>query len=179
MFTLKPRTKIQGLDTAVRELNKIDKGILRQLRKDLGGELRPIAKEIASSITPEPPLSGMTHSGRTSWGKPKGSISFRPTRKAKGTNGTPILSLKMQSANRLAGFDIAEKAGARKLQYSKNPRVGRKFVQNLSKRSSFPNYKAGRFGYGEFLKRRREMQKISVRIIDKFADEFNKRVKRF
>lgn len=179
MFRLVTKNKIEGLAQAARELNAVDKGIIRQLRKDLGKELRPIGREIAREITATPPLSGMNHQGRSGWTQPKSSIIFRPTRKAKGTKGTPIVSLKMTGRNKMAGFDIAELAGARNLQYSKNVKKGRAFVQNIKKRSSFPNYKAGRFGYGEFLKKRREMEKISVKIIDEFARKFNKKVKRF
>ena len=178
MFRLVTKNKIEGLDRAARELNGVDKGIIRQLRKDLGKDLRPIGRDIAGEIRTEAPLSGMRHQGRSSWSQPKSSITFRPTRKAKGTKGTPIVSLKMTGRNKQAGFDIAELAGARNLQYSKNPKVGRAFVKNLKKRATFPNYKAGRFGYGEFLKRRKEMEKISVKIIDKFARDFNKRIRR-
>lgn len=179
MFRLVTKNKLEGLDRAARELNKVDKGVIRQLRKDLGKELRPVGREIAREVDPFAPLSGMRHQGRTGWSQPKSSIIFRPTRKAKGTRGTPIVSLKMTGRNKLAGFDIAELAGARGLQYSTNLKKGRAFVKALKKNSPFGNFKAGRFGYGEFLKRRREMEKISVRIIDKFSADFNKRVKRF
>lgn len=179
MFRLVTKNKLEGLDRAARELNKVDKGIIRQLRKDLGKELRPIGREIAREVDPFAPLSGMRHQGRTGWSQPKSSIIFRPTRKAKGTRGTPVVSLKMTGRNKLAGFDIAELAGARGLQYSTNPKKGRAFVKALKKNSPFADFKAGRFGYGEFLKRRREMEKISLRIIDDFAVKFNKRVKRF
>jgi len=169
--------KIQGLDQAVRDLNKIDKGILRKLRKDLGAELRPVAKEVANDVQIMPPLAGMGHNGRTAWKQVKAGITFRPNSRAKTGGFTPILSMTLKSQGRYAGFEIAEMAGSKNLARSKNRARGKQFVDALESQSKFPKYKAGRFGYGLFLNRRREMQEIAIKIIDVFADEFNKKVR--
>jgi len=177
LITLSKKTKIEGLDQAVRDLNSIDKSIVRELRKNLGKDLRPIAKQIASEITVKPPLSGMAGDHRTAWNGVRAGISFRPVRGQGSGKSLPITSMTLKSKGKYAGFEIAEMAGSKNLSFSKNPRRGRQFVNALQKSSDFPRYKAGRFGYGLFLNRRPEMQKISVRIIDRFADKFNKRVR--
>lgn len=177
MIRLSKKTSIQGLDKAVRELNGIDKGITRQLRKDLGSKLRPIAKEVAGQVEVEPPLSGMFGGHRTAWGRVQAGVQFRPTARSKTGGATPIITMSLKSKGIYAGFEIAEMAGSKNLAFSKNRKKGRQFVKALKRNSDFPRYKAGRFGYGEFLKRRDEMRKISLSIIDDFAVKFNKKVR--
>ena len=169
--------RIQGLDQAVKDLRKIDKGIINQLRKDLRSDLNPIAREVANEVEIEPPLSGMAGDNRTAWKGVRGSVSFRPTARSKTGGGIPVVSMRLKSRGKYAGFEIAEMAGSKNLAFSKNKKQGRQFVNALKRRSDFPSYKAGRFGYGLFLKRRDEMQKLSVKVIDKFANKFNKRVR--
>lgn len=177
MIRLSKSTKIEGLDTAVRELNGIDKGIVRQLRKDLGGKLRPIAKQVASAVETDPPLSGMFGGHRTAWAGVKAGVQFRPTARAKLGGATPIITMSLKSRGKYAGFEIAEMAGSKNLSFSKNRKRGRQFVNALARSSQFPRYKAGRFGYGQFLKRRDEMRKLSIDVIDTFAKKFNKKVR--
>ncbi len=177
MITLSKKTKIQGLDQAVRDLRAIDKGIIKQLRKDLRGDLNPIAREVADEIPVQAPLSGMNNNGRTAWTGVRAAVSFRPTARSKTGKGVPVVSMTLKSRGKKAGFEIAEMAGSKNLMFSKNPRQGRQFVNALKRASDFPRYKAGRFGYGLFQNRRDEMQKISVKVIDKFAAKFNKRVR--
>lgn len=177
MIRLSKKTKIEGLDTAVRELNGIDKGITRQLRKDLGGKLRPVAREVASKVQVEPPISGMKGTHRTAWNGVRSGISFTPTKRAKLGGAVPILSMTLKSRGKYAGFEIAEMAGTKNLSFSKNRQRGRQFVNALKARSDFPRYKAGRFGYGEFQKRRDDMRKIAIDVIDIFAKSFNKKVR--
>jgi len=177
LIRLSKSTKIEGLDTAVRELNKLDKGITRQLRKDLGAKLRPVAKQVASGIEIEPPLSGMRGTHRTAWTGVRAGISFTPTKRSKLGGAVPILSMTLKSRGKYAGFEIAEMAGSKNLSFSKDRNRGRQFVNALKKRSDFPRYKAGRFGYGEFLKRREDMRKLAIDVIDTFAKNFNKKVR--
>lgn len=177
MIRLSKKTRIQGLDKAVRELNGIDKGITRQLRKDLGKKLRPIAKAVANEVEIQPPISGMKGTHRTSWTGVRAGISFTPTKRSKLGGAVPILSMTLKSKGKFAGFEIAEMAGSKNLAFSKNRKRGRQFVNALKSRSDFPRYKAGRFGYGEFLKRRDDMRKIAESVIDDFAAKFNKKVR--
>ena len=170
--------KVEGLDRAIRELNQIDKQIVRQLREDLKGELTGEAKELAASVPQSPPpLSGFQHKGRTRFNGARGFVSATPTKIRKGKNVHPIVTIKLTGRGNSSGFDIAEMAGTRNLRYSKNRATGKKFVQNLSASAPF-KFKGGRFAYGFFLRQRKGINKKAVKIIDKFAKKFNKKVSR-
>ena len=185
--------KVTGLQTAIRELNKVDKGIVRQLRKDMKSMLAPDAKELAASVpaTP-PPLSGFVHSGRTRWNGAKGSVSVTPSRIRKGKDVHPIVTIKLTGNSDSVGFDVAEMAGLRNLRYSTSrtnlstrngkpfDRVhsrsqGKKFVQALTASATF-KFKGGRFAYGFFLRQRKGINKKAVKVINRFAKKFNRKV---
>jgi len=170
-------SNVTGLNDAIRALNKLDKQIVRQLRADLKGELTGEAKELAAEVDGEPPLSGFAHKGRTRWNGARGSVSVAPSRIRKGKDTHPIVTLRLTGKGNSAGFDVAEMAGTRGLRYSKNRKSGKKFVQNLTASAPF-KFKGGRFAYGYFLRQRKGIQKKAVKVIDKFAKKFNKKVSR-
>jgi len=176
LITLGKQTKVTGLDRAVRELNKVDKDIVKQLRKDMRQESSPILKEIVSEVDVQAPISGMRGSHRTAWSGVKGGFSFRPNARSKAGGYVPIINMTLRSKGKTAGFEIAEMAGSKNLAFSKNKARGRQFVGILKQRSG-SNFKAGRFGYSEFLKRRPEIQKTVIKIIDDFASQFNKKIR--
>jgi len=167
--------KVTGLQTAIRELNKVDKGIVRQLRKDLKSELTPDAKELAASVDGPAPLRGFEHTGRTRWNGAKGSVSVTPSRIRKGKDVHPIVTIKLTGKGDSVGFDVAEMAGTRNLRYSKNRKAGKKFIKNLSASANF-QFKGGRFAYGFFLRQRKGINKKAVKVINRFAKKFNRKV---
>lgn len=169
--------KVTGLQRAIRELNQIDKGIVKQLRADMKSALAPNAKALASSVPTQPPLRGFNHTGRTKWTGAKGSVSVTPSRIRKGKDEHPIVTLKLTGKSSGVGFDIAEKAGMRDLRYSKNRARGKQFVDALSRRAPF-KFDGGRFAYGFFLQDRQPIQKEALKVFDKFAKKFNKKVSR-
>lgn len=176
MITLGKQTKVTGLDRAIRELDKVDKGIVRQLRKDMRQESSPILKEIVGDVNVGAPLSGMVGTNRTAWSGVKGGFSFRPNARSKTGGYVPIINMTLKSKGKTAGFEIAEMAGSKNLAFSKNKARGRQFVGALSQRSG-NRFKAGRFGYSAFLKRRPDVQKAVIKIINDFANDFNKRIR--
>jgi len=176
LISLGKQTKVTGLDRAVRQLNNVDKDIVKQLRKDMRQESSPILKDIVSAVDVGAPLSGMRGSSRTSWSGVKGGFSFRPNAKAKTGGYVPIISMTLRSKGKTAGFEIAEMAGSKNLIFSKNKARGRQFVSALQKSSGSP-FKAGRFGYSQFLKRRPEVQQAVIKIIQDFSDQFNKKIR--
>lgn len=175
MLSFKEPPKVQGLDKAVRELQKVDKGIINKLRKDMRSELRPTLNEIVGEVPVNAPISGMVGGHRTSWAGVKGGFSFRPNAKSKKGGYVPVITMTLKSKGKYAGFEIAEMAGSKNLMFSKNKKKGKQFVSILKERSGSP-FKAGRFGYSEFLKRRPDVRKAAIEIINKFAEEFNKRI---
>lgn len=176
MITLGKQTKVTGLDRAIRELDKVDKGIVRQLRKDMRQESSPILKEIVGQVNVKAPLRGMVGGHRTAWSNVKGGFSFRPNARSKTGGYVPIINMTLKSKGKYAGFEIAEMAGSKNLAFSKNKARGRQFVAALKESSGSP-FKAGRFGYSAFLKRRPDVQKAVIKIINDFANDFNKRIR--
>lgn len=177
MIRIDKRSKVTGITEAVRELNKIDKDIVKQLRNDMKTLLSPESKEIASSVNLKAPLSGFNHSGRTRWTGTRGSVSVTPSRIRRGKEESPIVTIKLTGRANGAGFEIAEKAGMRNLRYSKNRSSGQKFVNNLTQRAPF-NFKGGRFAYGFFLQKRKPIEGKALAVIEAFAKKFNRRVSR-
>jgi len=64
-------SRVTGVADTVRILNKLDKQIVKDARKDLRSGAQPVADAIKSNIPNQAPLRGMIHNGRTSW-KPAG-----------------------------------------------------------------------------------------------------------
>ena len=176
MISLGKQTRVTGLDRAVRQLNKVDKDIVKKLRKEMRQELSPTLKEIVREVDVQAPISGMSGTHRTSWSGVKGGFSFRPNARSRQGGYVPIISMSLKSKGKTAGFEIAEMAGSKNLSFSKNKAKGRQFVSILEKRSG-SRFKAGRFGYSEFLKKRPEIQKEVVKIIQEFSSEFNKKIR--
>lgn len=177
MIKIDSKSQVTGLNRAVRELNKLDKGIVKQLRTDLKGELTGDAKDLAAEVSGPAPLSGFNHKGRTRWNGARGSVSVTPSRIRKGKDVHPIVTLRLTGKGSTSGFDIAEMAGTRNLRYSKNRDAGSKFVNNLNAVAPF-KFKGGRFGYGFFLRKRKGIEKKAIKVIDKFARKFNRMVSR-
>lgn len=176
MIRIDKRSKVTGVTEAVRELNKIDKDIVKQLRTDMKTLLLPEAKELAGDIDLKPPLSGFNHSGRTRWTGARGSVSVTPSRIRKDKDESPIVTIRLLGKGKGAGFEIAEKAGMRNLRYSKNRSAGQQFVKNLNQRAPF-NFKGGRFAYGFFLQKRKPIEGKALAVIERFADKVNRRIR--
>lgn len=171
------KVQVTGINEAIRAMRNIDQEAVKALRTDLKQKINPVAQKIAAQVPTNPPLSGMRHPGRTRWQGARGSTSFAPARIRKGQDTHPIVSVRLQGKASSAGFDIAEIAGSRGLAFSKNRRKGAKFVANLERRAPF-RLKAGRFGFGYFLREKPTIQKMAEEILQKHAQEFEKKIKR-
>lgn len=169
--------EVTGLQRAIRELNQIDRDIVKQLRADMKTAIAPDAKALAGKVPQQPPLSGFNNKGPKRWTGAKSTVSVTPSRIRKGKDVHPIVTIRLMGRAKGAGFDIAEKAGMRNLRYSSNRQRGRQFVQALDKRAPF-KFKGGRFAYGFFLNQRKGINKKAVKIIDSFAKKFNRKVSR-
>jgi len=169
--------EVTGLQSAIRELNQIDRDIVKQLRADMKSAIAPDAKALANKVTQQPPLSGFNNNGPKRWTGAKSTVSVTPSRIRKGKDVHPIVTIRLMGRAKGAGFDIAEKAGMRNLRYSSNRQRGQQFIRALDKRAPF-KFKGGRFAYGFFLDQRKGINKKAVKIIDSFAKKFNRKVSR-
>lgn len=194
MIGLDEKVKLTGVREAIKDLRGLDKDIIKQLRKDLKGAVLPVAQRIAAKVPTQSPLSGFNHAGRTRWTGARATVNFTPGTIRKGQDVHPLVSITLQGKGNGAGFDIAEIAGSRDNAFSRDKtksfklngvsrrrtqtkRMADTFVRNLGRRAPF-NLKAGRFGFGFFLKERAELQKISTDIIMKTAETYNRRIRR-
>jgi hypothetical protein len=96
-----------GVKEVIQELNNLDKDLLRQMRREIITEIRPLYAVIKSRIPSTRPLSGFDHNGRTSWNQPvrvTGKVSYR-TRQGRNS----LVSIRTSSG----AVQIADMAGKR------------------------------------------------------------------
>lgn len=177
MLLIDDKVEVRGINEAIKAMRMVDKEAIAALRKELKGAITPTAKKIAAQVPTTAPLSGMNHSGRTRWTGARGTVSFAPARIRKGQDTHPIVSIVLVGAGKGAGFDIAEIAGSADLAFSKNKKKGRAFLLNLEGRAPW-SFSAGRFGFGYFLREKKDLQVIAETILYRQAKEFNDKLRR-
>jgi len=76
-----------GLKQALREIQKVDPALRRQITKDIKNAMNPLVSAIKDSIPSTPPLSGQKGYSRTSWKNESKNIVVKvDTRKARKRN---------------------------------------------------------------------------------------------
>ena len=150
--------KVYGVDQTIATLRLVEGNFVNTARKDLRNAAEPVATNIMSWIPDAPPLSGMKHSGRTSWNRSnikatvKTSFSKRAAR-----NEHSLVSIWVggkKGTKGAAGLQIADMAGRRNKvstglsrKYEKNGRTvrhklngqGAALIDNLGARYSSPS----------------------------------------
>ena len=195
MLLLDDKVKVRGINEALKDMKKIDGEAIKALRKNLKTAILPIAQKIAAQVPTQSPLSGMMHSGRTRWTGARARVSFTPAKIRKGTDTHPLVSIVLVGKGTGAGFDIAEIAGSRNNQFTRSRSKefirrnsgnkirtrqngqGDSFVRNLNSVAPY-KLKAGRFGFGSFLKEKAALQVIAQKILVDQANEYNKNISR-
>jgi hypothetical protein len=183
---------LKRLITAMKELEPTS---IKDLRRELKTEIKPIAAVIQSRVPSSSPFRGMEQNlyGRVQWVQPKVTVSFTPGKRGKFDTVPLITLVATGSANRL-GFDYTENAGVRKRRPAPRSRSyhrsidraprrhnvttqGDALIEKARKESRF-NYKAGHFAYGTFLSQRPAMLQIVEKILNKTAERFNVKLER-
>lgn len=105
--------KISGLKETIAELKKLDPELLKQMRKDIKNEpgivnAMSAIKSAAPSISP---LSGMMHNGRTGYGKPRVSTSFKPSVRLDRAKQRSIVTINTTAPANAIGFQIIDLVG--------------------------------------------------------------------
>jgi hypothetical protein len=99
--------QIIGLDIVVRELNDLEPGLVKQMKKDLVTEIKPLYQTIKSTIESSKPfLSGFQHSGRTGISKNPVRVTGKAVTGRRGRK-TSLVSIRTTSA----AAEIADMAG--------------------------------------------------------------------
>lgn len=203
MFSVEMRAR--GLSEITKELRNLDRKAANAMRAKLRSAIIPTAKEIAGTVPPNPPLSGMGPNTRrggnpvngvTRWtGVPKASVSFTPGR-AKSNRSQNILSMKFTGGTRNSGgigFDYAELAGISNRPSNPYSRVydrngvggyqhringqGRSFIEGIRRARSI----RGRGGYYVFdaaVKRYGKIEGLGRRAIDQFMRDVTREIRR-
>ena len=150
----------------VRVLRKLEPESVSELRKELRGELNPMAKAIAAKYPVNPPLSGFMQTyGRWGWGKVTGTVKVTPgkSRKGAGRNRVVSLSMNYQTATPF----VVEMIGRRNKGISPQGKILYREVNLLF--PAWPN--GGRTFYREFQDKWRTAYDASETIINKWSQK--------
>ena len=158
--------EIQGLDTVLRELNDLEPGLVKQLRKDLVTEISPLYPVIKRQIdTPKNFLSGFDHSGKTG----TRGLTIKVTGKAglrKRAGKNTLVSIKA-SSNVARLIDMSGR---------KNPRgvtaAGQAMIANLNARHRGPS----RFVWPSVESHIPRVQQSVLKIIEAYSAKVNRRL---
>lgn len=158
---------IIGLDTIVRELEDLEPGLVKQLRKDLVTEIKPLYRIVKSTIDfNEPFLSGFDHAGRTGIKRNPVRVTGKAVTTRRKFNKTSLVSIRTTSA----AVQIADMAG-RKNSKGRTT-VGEKMIANLTERFG----SASRFIYPSIEKEIPRVQRSMLNIIEKYTNMINRKL---
>ena len=169
---------------AIAELKQIDTKIFNGLKKDIRGELSGLASGISAAWPQEGELSGLNGRGRTSYAKPRVSISITP-----GKSARTLVSIKAVIPSNQVGAKIAELAGMRGevrvggqsrayagiLGEKKTHRLngqGAYLIDRLNRRSPLAG-RGGRYGWKYFVSQKSEVRAKGERILNRIVDALN------
>jgi hypothetical protein len=133
--------EVSGLREALKEINKIDKALRREITKDFERAASPMVDAMRADVPAQPPLSGFANRSRTQWKKNE-SKSIRvkiDTRRPRGRSmpnggkGEPVGVVKIRAMS--AGMSIFDMAGK---STGKTPR-GEALIANLQQRYGSPS----------------------------------------
>lgn len=160
------RLDVEGVAETLTAIRKIEPDGLKALRRDIQNDagVNSAISSIQSAVPVVAPLSGMAnHTGRTQYRIPRVSTSLRSPRRAMTRAESSLITLVVSSPSAGVGFEIVDMAG--RGQGGRTAR-GRAMISNLAK-------KASRFVYPGFEKRQQNVADGVKRILDKYAEQVN------
>jgi hypothetical protein len=164
------RIDVEGVQDTINLLKKIEPEAIKELRRDIKNDpgLTAAASSIRSQIPPLAPLSGMmNHSGRTQYKIPKVAPVFKPPRRTLGRGESSLITLVTTPPKDGVGFEIADMAG--RGGTGRTPQ-GKAMLRNLAA-------KASRYVYPGFEKREEGIIEGVNRILEKYANKVNVKLK--
>jgi len=180
--------RVYGVDQTIATLRLVEGSIVTTARKDLKNAAEPIATNIMSWIPDAPPLSGMKHSGRTSWDRSNIKATVRTNfSKRAARNEHSIVSIWVggkKGTKGAAGLQIADMAGKRNQtssgrtkEYQRRGRSqthalngqGSALINNLGARYSSPS----RFVWRGALSQLPKIRSDVLVILEKVSAELN------
>lgn len=164
------RLDVEGVAKTLDAIRRIEPDGLKALRQDIQTDpgITAAISSIESEIPPVAPLSGMmSHNGRTQYRIPRVSTSLRSPRRAMTRSESALITLVVSSPKAGVGFEIADMAGRGTGGRSAR---GRAMIDNLAKKPS-------RFVYPGFEKREKNVADGIKRILDRYAEQVNVKLK--
>ena len=187
---------IVGAKETVAALKAADTDAIKKLRQEIKSEMQSEISAIVTNIPAFAPISGMVHSGRTKWKRPRGNVRFTPgaVRGFRGMQLSPLVTLTFTGGASSIGFDMAELAGIKR-----HPPRSRSKIRNSTSYGSAPGDgshavttqgdhfiraldsakpikgKAGRFAFDIFLRRKPIIQKKAADFLEKY---FQKKIEK-
>lgn len=157
---------ILGLDTIVRELNDLEPGLVKQLRKDMVTEIKPLYSLVRRAVeSKEPFIRGFDHSGRTGARKPI-KVTGRAVTTRRKFNRTSLVSIRTTSAA-VQIADMAGRGGARG-----RTEAGQALIARLSAKYGA----ASRFIYPAIEREIPRVQQSIIKILEKYTDMVNRKL---
>ncbi len=180
--------KVYGVDQTIATLRLVEGTIVTAARRDLKNAAEPVATNIMSWIPDSPPLSGMRHTGRTSWDRSNIKATVRTNfSKRAARNEYSIVSIWVggkKGTKGAAGLQIADMAGKRNQtsrgqtrEYQRRGRPqthaingqGRALIDNLGSRYASPSRFVWRGAMSQLPKIRSDV----LVILEKVSAELN------
>jgi hypothetical protein len=164
------RIDVEGVQDTINILRQIEPGGIKQLRSDIKNDpgLNAAASGIRSQIPAVAPLSGfMSHNGRTSYRIPKVMPVFKPPRKSLRSGEASLITLVTTPPKDGVGFEIVDMAGR-----GQGARSARGQVM-ISRLASSPS----RYVYKGFENKKQNVEDGVKRILDKYANKVNVKLK--
>ena len=180
--------RVYGVDQTIATLRLVEGTIVTAARRDLKNAAEPVATNIMSWIPDSPPLSGMRHTGRTSWDKSNIKATVRTNfSKRAARNEYSIVSIWVggkKGTKGAAGLQIADMAGKRNQtsrgqtrEYQRRGRPqthaingqGRALIDNLGSRYASPSRFVWRGAMSQLPKIRSDV----LVILEKVSAELN------
>lgn len=160
---------------ALKELNAIDKNIVKTMRKDLKTQLAGVRADVRKAHPRKigrSQLRGFNNNGPTRWTGVRSSVVFTTqAKKLKARGWTSIVAIEIAPSPKDArGIYIAELAGSVTNGVTQS---GRALIQRLNEIQPMRG-RGGRFFYDRFRKNRKQ----AVYIAEKILRNFMKRVER-
>jgi hypothetical protein len=161
--------KISGVRETVKELKRLDPDLLKQLRRDIKNEpgIVDAMSAIKSKVPSISPLPGMVHGGRTRYGKPRVSVSFRPSVRLDTAKQRSIITINTTSPKDAIGFQIIDLVG----------KGNRGSTPKANAMKSKLGGSASRYVWKSIEGKEPGMRRAALNIINDYANKANVRLK--
>jgi len=194
MFRIAKNVEVEGIKETLRQVAKVDKLAVKALRDELKTALQPTAKQIASKVPTKSPMSGFER-GRVRWTGARATVNFTPGTIRRGSDVHPLVSITLTGKGKGKAFDLIEVVGSDNLAQRSSPRTkpanrygktytrrnpksrSQTFNANLNERAPW-KYSAGRYGFGYFLREKKDIQKIATKILENHQKKLTKLAQR-